>query len=85
MSATFPMDEILWMARSAACSRLHELMDRVPPAELTALEVLALVAILESADERVNAHPAPVLELICQGVAISATPEPGDDALDRLE
>jgi hypothetical protein len=34
------------------------------PAELTALEVLALVAILEAADERVNAHPAPMLQLI---------------------
>jgi hypothetical protein len=31
---------------------------------MTTQEVLAMVAVLESADQRVNAHVAPVLQLI---------------------
>jgi hypothetical protein len=40
------------------------LIDRVKPADLTTEEILALVAVLESVDQRVNAHTAPVLQLI---------------------
>jgi hypothetical protein len=40
--------------------RLHLLMDRVKPADLTPQEILALVAVFESADQRVNARTAPV-------------------------
>ena len=38
-------------------------MDRILPTELTAAEVLAIVAVLEAADQRVNAPTAPVLHI----------------------
>jgi hypothetical protein len=39
-------------------------MDRVHVVDMTTQEILALVTVLESADQRVNAHTAPVLQLI---------------------
>ena len=57
------IDDILPFMRCPAMARLRELMEQVPPAELTTTEVLAIVAVLESADQRVNAPCAPVLQL----------------------
>ncbi|MDT5119294.1 MAG: hypothetical protein QOE30_5033 [Mycobacterium sp.] len=58
------VEELLSIARRPAYARLHELMDRVHVVDMTTQEILALVAVLESADQRVNAHTAPVLQLI---------------------
>ena len=41
-----------------------QLMAQVKLVDLTPQEVLALVAVLESADQRVNASVAPVLQLL---------------------
>jgi hypothetical protein len=57
-------DDILSLVRQPTFARLHELMDRVPPDDMTTLEVLALVVVLEAADQRVNAPTAPVFQLI---------------------
>jgi hypothetical protein len=58
------IDDVLSVVRRPAFARQLELMDRVPPGDLTPLEVMALLAILESADQRVNARTAPVFELV---------------------
>jgi hypothetical protein len=58
------VNDMLSLVRQPALVRLNELMDRVRAVDLTTPEILAMVAVLESADERVNAHPAPVLELV---------------------
>jgi hypothetical protein len=58
-----PVDDLLWYARQQAIARLRELMVRSSPDELTTLEVLAMLAVMESADQRVNAPTAPVLQL----------------------
>jgi hypothetical protein len=58
------VDDILWVVRSPGVARVCELMERVPLRDLTTLEILALVVVLEAADQRVNAPAAPVLQLI---------------------
>jgi hypothetical protein len=58
------VDDLLSIVRRPAFARLHELMERVPPVDMTTQEILALVAVLESADQRVNAPVAPVLEFV---------------------
>jgi hypothetical protein len=58
------MNDILAVVRWPAADRLGLLMDRVKPPDLTTQEILALAAVFESADQRVNAHTAPVLQLI---------------------
>jgi hypothetical protein len=58
------MNDILAVVRRPAQDRLVLLIERVKPADLTTQEILALVAVFESADQRVNAHTAPVLQLI---------------------
>ena len=58
------VDDMLSVVRRPAFARLHELMDRVPPGDMSTSEILALIAVLESADQRVNAPSAPVLHLI---------------------
>jgi hypothetical protein len=57
------VDDVLWAVRSPTIARVNELMDRVSPADLTTLEVLAIAGVLEAADQRVNARIAPVLQL----------------------
>jgi hypothetical protein len=57
-------DDVLSAVRWPAITRLHELSKRVTPADMTPQEVLAIVAVLESVDRRVNARTAPVLQLI---------------------
>jgi hypothetical protein len=42
-------------------------MNRIKLADLTTPEVLALVAIFEAADQRVNAPTAPVFDLMPRG------------------
>jgi hypothetical protein len=42
----------LWMVHEQAEARLCELTDRIGIDDLTTLEVLAFVAVLESADKR---------------------------------
>jgi hypothetical protein len=49
------LHNMLASVRLLAVERLLELMTRVKVADLTPQEVLALVAVLESADQRVNA------------------------------
>lgn len=56
-------DEMLDIVRRPAMTRLHDLMQRLKLNTLTPLEVLAILAVLESADQRVNAPTAPVLRL----------------------
>jgi hypothetical protein len=58
------MNDILAVVRWPAADRLGLLMDRVKPADLTTQEILAPVAVFESADQRVNARTAPVPQLI---------------------
>ncbi len=58
------MNDILALVRGPATDRLTLLMDRVKPADLTPQEILALLAVFESADQRLNAPTAPVLQLI---------------------
>jgi hypothetical protein len=58
------LHDMLASVRLLAVERLLELMTRVKVADLTPQEVLALVAVLESADQRVNAPTAPVLQLM---------------------
>jgi hypothetical protein len=58
------MNDILAVVRRPAQERLALLIDRVKSADLTTQEILALVAVFESADQRVNAPTAPVLQLI---------------------
>jgi hypothetical protein len=53
----------LWVDRRQAINRVAELSERVHISDLTTLEILAMLAVLEPADERVNARPAPVLRL----------------------
>jgi hypothetical protein len=55
-------DDVLSAVRwPAIVTRLHELSKRVTPADMTPQEVLAIAAVLESVDRRVNARTAPVL------------------------
>jgi hypothetical protein len=58
------IDDILSLVRTPGCGRLRELMDRVAASDLTSLEVLALVAVMEAGDQRVNGPIAPVLQLV---------------------
>jgi hypothetical protein len=57
------LDGVLAFARGPAVDRLLMLMGRVKIADLTMPEILALVAVFESADQR-NAPTAPVLALM---------------------
>jgi hypothetical protein len=63
MTAANAMDRALWGARSLGIARVRELMTRVAPDDLTTIEVLTLVAVLEAADTRVNTPDAPVIKL----------------------
>lgn len=58
------VDDLLDVVRRPAVHRMRELMERLPPTALSSLEVLAIVAVLEAADQRVNAPSAPVLHLV---------------------
>jgi hypothetical protein len=58
------LPDVLAVVRQPAVKRLRSLMDRVKPADLTTQEILALLAVLEPVDQRVNARIAPVLQLI---------------------
>jgi hypothetical protein len=58
------LPDVLDFVRWPAMERLRLLMERVKMVDLTSQEVLALVAVLESADQRVNAATAPVLQLM---------------------
>jgi hypothetical protein len=49
------LHDVLAVARWPAQDRLALLMDRVKPVDLTSQQILALVAVFESADQRVNA------------------------------
>lgn len=53
----------MWVDRRGAMHRVRELAGRVNPSDLTDLELLAMIALLEPADERVNGQPALVLQL----------------------
>jgi hypothetical protein len=55
------LHDMLACVRLAAVERLLELMQRVKMADLTTQEVLALVAVFESADQRIGAGTAPLL------------------------
>lgn len=57
-------DELLDVVRHPAMARLNELMGRVRIADMTTQEVLALIAVVELVDQRVNARIAPVLQLV---------------------
>jgi hypothetical protein len=46
-----------------ALSRMFEITERIDPEWLTSDEILSIVAVLEPADQRVNAPAAPVLRL----------------------
>jgi hypothetical protein len=64
MSENIPsLHDILPLAHWPAAERLRELMNRVKIADLSVLEILSLVAIFESADQRVNTDSAAVLHL----------------------
>jgi len=52
------LHDVLAVARWPAQDPLALLMDRVKPVDLTSQEILALVAVFESADQRVNAPGA---------------------------
>jgi hypothetical protein len=58
------LHDVLAVVRWPAAARQRLLMDRVKPADLTPQEIVALLAVLESADQRVNAPIAPVLQVI---------------------
>jgi hypothetical protein len=58
------VDDVLSVVRQPAFARLRELMDRVHAVDMTTQELLALITVLEAADQRVNAPTAPVLQLI---------------------
>jgi hypothetical protein len=49
--------------RAQATERLFELTNRIAVKDLTTLEVFAIVAVLEPADQRVNAPQARLLQL----------------------
>ncbi len=53
----------MWVDRSSAEERVVEITDRVGIEDLTDLEMLALIAVLEPAEQRVNGHTATVLRL----------------------
>ena len=57
-------DELLDMVHLPAVFRMRDLMQRVKAVDMTPLEVLAIVAVFESADQRLNAPTAPVLQLL---------------------
>lgn len=65
MSGT-ELADLLTLVRGPAMDRLYVLMTRVKMAELTPPELLALVAVFEAADQRVNGPTAPVLALIAR-------------------
>jgi|HubBroStandDraft_3_1064219.scaffolds.fasta_scaffold64851_2 hypothetical protein len=58
------LHDVLDFVRGPATNRLCLLMERVKRADLTRQEVLALISVFESADQRVNAPTAPMLQLI---------------------
>jgi hypothetical protein len=53
----------MWVDREQAQCGVHDLTNRIALSDLTDLELLALIALLEPADERVNRQTAPVLKL----------------------
>ena len=55
------LDIALQISHLPAMGRLRALMSRVNVADLTPLEVLAMLAVLETADARVNGPTATVL------------------------
>jgi hypothetical protein len=61
------LPDVLAAVRLPAVEQLLALMRRVNVADLTTPEVVALVAVFEAADQRVNASTAPVLALIARG------------------
>jgi hypothetical protein len=63
------LDGILAFSRGPAIDRLLLLMGRVKIRDLTMPEILALVAIFEASDQRVNAGCARVFTLIPRGGA----------------
>ena len=64
MSDGIELHDVLDFVRWPARRRVRELMDQVKLVDMTSQEVLALVAALELADQRVNASVAPVPRLI---------------------
>ena len=54
----------LWADHQQAENRLLEIGEVVGTEDLTTLEILAVIAVLEQAEARVNGHTAPVLKLI---------------------
>jgi hypothetical protein len=64
MTTGIELPDVLAVVRLPAVERLMELMARVKVEHLTTPEVLALVAVFEAADRRVNAGTAPVLALV---------------------
>ena len=53
------LDIALQISHLPAMGRLRALMSRVNVADLTPLEVLAMLAVLEAVDARVNGQPRP--------------------------
>jgi hypothetical protein len=64
MPTTTIYADVLAFVRWSTANRVRLLMDRVKLVDLTTQEILALVAVFESADQRVNAPTAPVLQLM---------------------
>jgi hypothetical protein len=58
------LDSLLTFVCGPAVDRLLLLMGRVKITQLSMAEILRLVAVFESADQRVNAPAAPVLHLM---------------------
>jgi hypothetical protein len=58
------LDRHLSALHAQAANRLAELTERIGIEDLTALELLAFLAVLESADKRLHAPSAPVLQLV---------------------
>jgi hypothetical protein len=61
------LNEFLAIVHRPAIDRALAIMNRIKLADLTTPEVLALVAIFEAADQRVNAPTAPVFHLMPRG------------------
>jgi hypothetical protein len=64
MSGVEPLDVALTLAHGPALGRVRELMRQVKPADLSPQEILALLAILEAANQRIGTHTASVLRLV---------------------
>ncbi|MGA8332959.1 MAG: hypothetical protein WB777_27305 [Mycobacterium sp.] len=55
------------LLRDSAVEQVTDLMSELPPQALTGVEILAVLAILRGAEERIDAQqrqPAPVLKLV---------------------